>query len=107
MSFKIDKNNQLTYHHIKKREDGGKNEISNGAILTKNAHDFLHTIEIKNINIYNQINDLLKEINKCNGTCSNDYLEQIKILIIQYIDMGYDVPRNLNAGKIKKMMIEN
>ena len=61
MHFKITEENPLTYHHIKKKEEGGKKTIENGALLTADAQSYLHYIERKDINVYNQINSVLKK----------------------------------------------
>ena len=56
------RNNDITYHHIQKAEDGGKVTFDNGALLTQRAHNYLHLIERIDIDIYNRINEVLKEI---------------------------------------------
>lgn len=64
MGYKLNKDNLYTYHHIVKREHGGKEIIENGAILTRIAHEYLHKIECKDIELYNYINNVLKQINE-------------------------------------------
>lgn len=64
MHFKITEENPLTYHHIKKKEFGGKKTIENGAPLTVDAQSYLHYIEKKDINAYNRINAILRKINR-------------------------------------------
>ena len=64
MGFKMGKHNPYTFHHLKKKCDGGTETIKNGAILTKNSHQYLHIIESRDIEIYNQINNVLKQINE-------------------------------------------
>ena len=54
----------FSYHHLLKAEDGGKLVISNGAILTKNAHDYLHIIEQRELEMYVYLNNLLTKINE-------------------------------------------
>ena len=63
MGYKVSKNNPYTFHHIKKASEGGKLEIENGAILTKNAHDYLHLIETRDLELYIYINTILRNIN--------------------------------------------
>lgn len=53
----------LTFHHIVKREDGGKPIIPNGAILMPVAHQYLHLIEYKDIETYNAINKIFRYVN--------------------------------------------
>ena len=42
MGYKVSKDNPYTYHHLKKKCDGGKENIKNGAILTNYAHEYLN-----------------------------------------------------------------
>ena len=49
MNYRLVKKD-LTFHHIKKREDGGEQIIENGALLMPIAHQYLHIIEYKDIN---------------------------------------------------------
>lgn len=65
MGFKVSKENPYNYHHcFKKRCHGGKETIENGAILTKTGHEYLHIIESRDIELYNYINNVLKQINE-------------------------------------------
>lgn len=51
---------ELTYHHIKKKEHGGKNTIENGAVLCREIHEWLHNnIEHEDRELYNLINECL------------------------------------------------
>lgn len=62
MNYRLVKE-ELTIHHIKKRCDGGKKEISNLALLMPTSHQYLHLIECVDINTYVELNELFKEIN--------------------------------------------
>ena len=63
MGYELKRDNPFTFHHLIKRCHKGKLEISNGAILTRNAHEYLHIIESRDLDMYNYINAVLKEIN--------------------------------------------
>ena len=65
MGYKVSKDNPYTYHHcfIKKCHDG-KETIENGAVLTKNSHEYLHIVETRDLELYNYINNVLKQINE-------------------------------------------
>lgn len=64
MGYKIRSIQDLSYHHIIKREDGGPFTWDNGALLCQNtAHEYLHIIEYKDLDMYNYINKVLKQIN--------------------------------------------
>lgn len=62
MGYKLQKKDDITYHHIKKRENNGKLSVDNGALLTKTAHEYLHIIEVVDVDLYNYLNIILKEI---------------------------------------------
>ncbi|MBQ8473174.1 MAG: hypothetical protein IJ501_06700 [Bacilli bacterium] len=64
MGYKVSKDNPYTYHHLLKKENGGKETIENGAILTKIGHEYLNIIESRDIELYNYINNILKQINE-------------------------------------------
>jgi len=84
LNFKIVKMNEITFHHIKKDEDGGKCIISNGALLTEKAHQYLHCIERHDLDIYNEINRVFKEINEQGyGPTQNQY-DKIELLFLKF-----------------------
>lgn len=60
LNFPITRSRELQFHHIQKKAEGGTMDLNNGAILTPNAHRFLHTIERYNIDIYNGITKMFK-----------------------------------------------
>lgn len=104
MNFKISKKNPLTYHHIMKRESGGKNEINNGALVTKLAHNFLHYIEYDDIHLYNKINDYFKIINE-NRFISSSELTTIKQLILVYLSNKKELPKQFSKEKIMSLIL--
>ena len=63
--YKVSKDNPYTYHHcFFKRCLGGKETVENGAVLTKNSHEYLHIVESRDLELYNYINNVLKQINE-------------------------------------------
>ena len=56
---------RLTYHHIKKKCDGGKVTIDNGALLNREAHDFLHYQETHDIQLYSDLQHALCLYKQC------------------------------------------
>ena len=89
MGYTLDKT--ASFHHIVKREKGGKEEISNGAVLNKNAHEYLHIIEYKDIGTYIAINKILKIINEQRDKPTTEQLEIIsKILSMFEEEHRYD-----------------
>ena len=64
MGYKVSKDNPYTFHHLKKKEHGGKEDLKNGAILTDIAHKYLHIIESRDKELYDLLNNVLWQINE-------------------------------------------
>lgn len=62
MNYKLIKKD-VTRHHIIKKEDGGKLEINNLALLMPIPHQYLHLIEFKDYKTYKHINDIFRIVN--------------------------------------------
>ena len=63
MNYRIVREN-VAFHHIVKKAEGGKRKIDNGAILQSNtSHPYLHLIEYVDIDTYIELNEMFKEIN--------------------------------------------
>lgn len=80
MGFTLSKKNPLTYHHIQKESDKGKRTIENGAPLTRRAHMFLNCLERTKPELYDEWNDLFKEINKSEAPLTEEHKAKIKVL---------------------------
>jgi len=52
----------LTIHHVTKAAYGGATCKENSALLTKKAHQDLHTCETRDHILYEEINDFFREI---------------------------------------------
>ena len=91
----------VTFHHIQKKSDGGKLEISNGALLTTISHQYLHLIECKDVDTYNAINKIFKYINqqRCEPT-----IEQRRI--IQYLLTEFEKVHRWDKGAKGKLLIK-
>lgn len=62
MNYRLVKED-ITFHHCKKKSDGGKKEIGNGALLMPVGHQYLHLIESMDIDTYLELNSIFKIIN--------------------------------------------
>ena len=82
MGYTLDKT--ASFHHIVKREDGGKEVIENGAVLNKTAHEYLHIIEYKDIGTYIAINKILKIINEQRDRPTVEQLEIISKMLSMF-----------------------
>lgn len=60
-----EKNSELTYHHLEKVEHGGVATVSNGAVLTNEAHQWLHSLEYTDVELYELVNECLRLYKKC------------------------------------------
>lgn len=83
LNYKIIKKD-VTFHHIIKREDGGKGTIENGALIMPVAHQYLHLIEYKDIDTYIAINKFFKFINQQHHEPTLEQREMIEYLLTEF-----------------------
>lgn len=84
LNYKIVRKSDLTFHHIQKRCDGGKEIISNGALLIPVAHEYLHLIEYKDIGVYLSINKIFEIVNKQSYEPTQEQREIIEYLLREF-----------------------
>ena len=84
LNYKIVRNKDLTFHHIIKRENGGKLELSNGALLIPVAHQYLHLIEYKDIETYNAINKIFRYVNDQEYEPTREQREIVEYLLREF-----------------------
>lgn len=85
MGYNIDSITQLSYHHIQKKEDGGPFTWDNGALLRRDtAHEYLHIIEYKDLEIYDYINEILKQINTQGYKPTKEELIAIRDVLLSF-----------------------
>ena len=97
---------ELTYHHIVKKEDGGKLTFSNGALLTARAHKYLHLIEVYDLEIYIKINKIFKAINNQKNKPNRNQKRIINLLLLEFeIKNAHKIikKKKQTATKKKKM----
>lgn len=87
MNYKVTRQNPLTYHHIIKKEDGGLWTLDNGALLTVTGHQYLHTIECKEIKIYIMLNKMFEIINRQRHAPTPDQREIIDYLLNEFYEL--------------------
>ncbi len=73
--------NELTKHHIVKKEDNGYNDISNYALLTPRSHHLIHYLEDNYYNDYVALNKLFKELNQTFKPPTIEYYEKVKSIL--------------------------
>ena len=84
MNYKIVKKTDITFHHIQKKENNGKETVDNGALLLFISHQYLHIIEYKDINTYIAINKMFEIINKQGYEPSYEQREIIEYLLQEF-----------------------
>lgn len=100
--YKVSKDNPYTYHHLVKRCHGGIETIENGAVLTKDSHLYLHIIESRDLELYNYINNVLKQINEQGH---EPLLRQI--LAIDYLLKLFEMDHMNDRSSKNKILIKN
>lgn len=84
LNYKIVRQDEMTFHHIIKRCDGGKRIIDNGALLLPLSHRYLHLIEYKDIDTYVAINKIFKFINEQRAEPTMEQREILEYLLTQF-----------------------
>lgn len=85
MGYDINSITQLSYHHIQKKEDGGPFSWDNGALLRRGtSHEYLHIIEYKDLEIYDYINGILKQINTQGYQPTKEELIAIRDVLLSF-----------------------
>lgn len=89
LNYKLIKR-QVTFHHIKKKEDGGKEIIKNGALLMPIPHQYLHVIEYKNFKTYKHLNDMFRIINNQRYEPTEEQRETIEYILSSFEEKHKD-----------------
>ena len=87
MNYRVTTQNALTFHHIQKREEGGKETLDNGALLTIIGHRYLHIIEYKEIKIYITLTKMFELINKQKHAPTQEQREIIDYLLNEFYSL--------------------
>lgn len=101
MNYKIIRKQELTYHHIQKRCDGGKETIWNGALLIPLSHQYLHLIENKELKTYIAINEIFRFINSQRKEPTVDQRQ-----IIEYLLKEFEEKHKLDKTSKNKILIK-
>ena len=84
LNYKIVRKSDMTFHHILKKQHGGKLEMANGALLMPVAHQYLHIIESADIDTYITINKIFGFINQQGYEPTAEQREIIEFLLRQF-----------------------
>lgn len=84
LNYKVTQSNPLTFHHIKKKCDGGKEELSNGCLLTEIGHQYVHLIEYRDKDTYIALSKMFKIINSQMKAPTPEQREIIEYLLKEF-----------------------
>lgn len=74
--FLTDLKAMINYHHtIYKKCNGGQETVNNGTLINREIHDYLHSLEQSNKELYNLINECLIAYKVCLEQGRTDCLE--------------------------------
>ena len=100
MNYRIVRDD-LTYHHIIKRCDGGRETIDNGALLMKVPHEYLHLIEFKDFKSYKHLNQVFRLINDQRHDPTPEQRETVEY-ILQEFEYRHRNDRNSKGKRLIK-----
>ena len=100
LNYKLVKKD-LTFHHIVKKAEGGKEVISNGALLMPIPHQYLHIIEFKDWKTYKHINDLFRIINDQQFEPTQEQREAIEYMLLEF-EKKHDNDKTAKGKKLIK-----
>ena len=103
--YEITPSNPLTYHHIFKNVYGDYSrecpnyKLINGALLTKNGHNYIHLIESRDLELYVKLSKLLHMINEQQHAPT---LEQYKVIndCLKYFETNHFKDTNSKGKKL-------
>lgn len=100
MGYPFADKKELTYHHIKPKNCGGKTSYSNGSLLTKQSHVYIHTIEAYDYKLFIQISHELIETH-IDGKITPERLDRIRELL-EFFEQKFDGQYTKRGGLIIK-----
>ncbi len=81
MGAEIKRVEDLTKHHIVKKEAGGANDISNYALLLPKSHQLLHFMEEHYYDEYVKLNELFQQLNYSLEPPTPEYCDQVRAIV--------------------------
>ena len=84
LNYKVTQSNPLTYHHIEKKCDGGKETIENGALLSEVGHEYFNIIEFKSKETYITLNKMFKIINTQRTAPTQEQRQIVEFLLKEF-----------------------
>lgn len=101
MNYKIVRKEDMTAHHILKKEHGGKLEQSNIALILNVSHQYLHLIEYKDIETYIALNKIFKIVNEQKHEPTTEQRQ-----IIEYLLQSFESEHKWDKGSKGKLLLK-
>ena len=96
---------QLTYHHIRERQHGGKATVENGALLSAENHEWFNK---QSKEAQKQMNELFQRY-KASVECKVEFVDDLdtRFSVASAIIVPAELEKKYNRAKEKRMLIEN
>lgn len=91
-----------SYHHIFKKEYGGQATVENGANLVEEIHQWLHSLEYYDIELFNLINECLRLYKRCLDTNNRELIEMYENECMPLFYDKYIAYKNRPKTKVKR-----
>lgn len=103
MGYTLEKKERFSFHHlIIPKKDGGPYSIDNGAILIQQAgHDYLHCIQRTDEELFQELTNILIEINKQRFMPTMEQLMRINE-ILEYFENKHEYDVNSHGNLLVK-----
>lgn len=101
MNYKIVQKQEMTAHHIVKKEHGGRLERTNIALLLPVAHQYLHLIECIDIDTYVALNKIFKIVNMQEHEPSKEQRE-----LVEYLLQEFERVHRWDKGRKGKLLLQ-
>ena len=83
LNYKL-KRSEVTFHHITKKVDNGRTDLSNGCLLTKDSHAYVHLVECLDIETYLALTQMFRIINNQLSEPNDEQREQIEKILREF-----------------------
>ena len=84
MNFVVTDKNQLTFHHIVERKNGGRALLDNGALVTNFAHQLLNILDQYCQKAYNDLQEVFIKINESKNPPTLEMIQRIDEILYNF-----------------------
>ena len=91
---------QITYHHIKMKKDGGNATVENGALLSRENHQWFHQ---QSEQAQDYMNNLFQEYKRRFDECEVVYVDDLQLPFeVRAVEFTIDEKGRFNRAKEKR-----